>query len=73
MTVRTIPPIEELTPAQRIELMETLWKSMSDNRRDNKPPDWHRDYLNEREEAIADGTDEFIDVDEFEADLRRTL
>jgi hypothetical protein len=73
MTVQTIPPIEEMTPAQRIELMEALWKSMSESRGDNKPPGWHRDYLKDREEAIAEGTDEFIELDEFEADLRRSL
>jgi len=73
MTVQTIPPIEEMTPAQRIELMEALWNSMSQDPRDNKPPEWHSYYLKDREEAIADGTDEFIELDEFETDLRRML
>jgi hypothetical protein len=72
MNVQTIPPIEEMTPAQRIELMEALWKSMSESPRSSEPPDWHRDYLKDREKALAGGTDEFIELDEFEADMRRT-
>jgi nitrogenase molybdenum-iron protein alpha/beta subunit len=72
MTVQTIPPIDEMTPAQQIELMEALWKSMGENQRNIEPPDWHREYLEEREKAIVAGTDEFIDIDKFEADLRRT-
>lgn len=33
------------------------------------PPEWHRDYLKEREQAIADGDDFFISLDEFEEEL----
>lgn len=72
MTVQTIPDIEEMTPAQQIELMEALWKSMSE-RNLNKPPDWHREYLADRETAIANGSDSFISLDELEADLRSEL
>jgi putative addiction module component (TIGR02574 family) len=73
MTVQTIPSIEEMTPAQRIELMEALWKAMSKNPEKIDSPDWHREELEKREKALADGTDEFIDIDEFESDLRRRL
>ena len=69
MTVQTIPEIEEMTAAQQIELMEALWKNMSE-RNLNEPPDWHREYLANREKAIANGDDSFISVDEFEDDLR---
>jgi hypothetical protein len=73
MTVQTIPPIEEMTPAQRIELMEALWKSMDSHRLGVGPPDWHGEYLRDREKAIAEGTDEFVELDEFESELRRML
>ncbi len=73
MNVQTIPAIEEMTASQKVELMEALWKNMSLKRENVESPDWHRKYLEEREKAIADGTDSFIDLDEFESDLRRRL
>ncbi len=73
MTVQTIPEIEEMTAAQQIELMEALWKSMSERSINSEPPEWHRQYLADREKALARGEDSFITLDEFEADLRREL
>ena len=73
MTVQTIPAIEEMTAAQHIELMEALWKNMSERNVNNDPPGWHREYLADREKAIDNGEDSFISLDELEADLRTEL
>lgn len=72
MTVQTIPAIDEMTPVQQVELMEALWKNMSE-RDVIGPPEWHREYLAEREKALANGEDSFISLDHFEADLRTEL
>ena len=72
MTVQTIPAIDEMTPVQQVELMEALWKNMSE-RDVIEPPEWHREYLVEREKALANGEDSFVSLDEFEADLRTEL
>ncbi len=73
MTVQTIPDIDEMTPAQQIELMEALWKSMSERNVNGEPPEWHLKYLEDREKAVAGGNDEFISLDEFEKELRNEL
>lgn len=73
MTVQTIPDIDKMTAAQQIELMEALWKSMSEKNLNSSPPDWHREYLEDREKALAKGEDTFISLDEFEAGLRAEL
>ena len=70
MTVQTIPEIDEMTAAQQIELMEALWKNMSQKNLNGDPPDWHLNYLKDRERAIAEGKDSFISLDTFEDDLR---
>lgn len=70
MTVQTIPEIDEMTAAQQVELMEALWKNMSERNVNGEPPDWHREYLSDREKAIANGEDSFIDLDAFEEELR---
>jgi hypothetical protein len=46
---------------------------MSERNLNSEPPDWHRQYLKDREKALAEGEDSFISLDEFEADLRRNL
>lgn len=73
MTVQTIPEIDEMTAAQQIELMEALWKNMSERNINSDPPDWHLKYLNDREKAISEGEDSFISLDAFEDDLRNEL
>ncbi len=73
MTVQTIPDIDEMTAAQKIELMEALWKNMSERNVNSESPDWHRQYLADREKALASGEDAFISLDEFESDLRNEL
>jgi hypothetical protein len=73
MTVQTIPEIDEMTAAQQVELMEALWKSMSERNINADPPEWHREYLANREKAIANGEDSFITLDAFEDDLRSEL
>jgi hypothetical protein len=73
MPVQTIPEIEEMTAAQQIELMEALWKSMSERNLNSSPPDWHGEYLTSRERAFEAGADSFMSLDEFEADLRKNL
>lgn len=70
MTVQTIPPIDEMTPEQRVELMEELWKAMSSNPEETQPPDWHREVLEQRERALANGEDEFIPWDEAKEYIR---
>jgi hypothetical protein len=73
MTVQTIPEIAEMTPAQQVELMEALWKSMTERNLNSEPPSWHREYLADRENAVNHGEDSFISLDEFESELRAEM
>lgn len=70
MTVQTIPAIEEMTPLQKVELMEELWKSMSRNPELVESPAWHGEVLRQRDEALKNGTDRFISLDEAEKRIR---
>ena len=73
MTVQTIPSIEEMTQVQRAELMEELWIAMSRRPEDIEVPEWHLRILEERERAIANGEDEFIDFDVAMAEIRARI
>ena len=67
MSVQTIPAIEDMTASQKVELMEALWKNMSRNPEDIESPAWHGEILKQREEALKNGTDQFISLEEAEA------
>lgn len=60
-----------MTPAQKVELMEALWKNMSRNPEEVESPDWHRQVLEERERALASGEIEFMDWEEAKAYIRK--
>ena len=74
MTVQTIPTIEEMTPSQRVELMEELWKAMSRRPEDIEAPEWHLRVLEERERALANGETAFVDWEDAKLYIReRTI
>lgn len=71
MPVQTIPSIDEMTAAQRADLMEELWKAMSQSPEEIESPEWHRDVLLERERAVASGEIEFMDWEEAQTYIRQ--
>jgi len=73
MTVQTIPAIEDMTPGQRVELMEELWKVMSRRPEDIEVPEWHLRILEDRERSLANGEDAFIDLDVAMAEIRDSI
>jgi hypothetical protein len=71
MPVQTIPPIEEMTPNQRVELMEELWKVMSRRSEQVEPPEWHRTVLDERRKAVENGVAEYISWEDAKEQIRK--
>ena len=69
MEVRTIPAIEEMTPAQRVELMEELWRVMSKSPTESEPPAWHLSVLEERRQAVTNGDVEYLDFEDVKSRL----
>lgn len=73
MTVQTIPAIEDMTPAQRVELMEELWKAMSQRPEGYEPPERHRQILEERRRAVESGEIDYIDWEEAKLQIRSQI
>ena len=73
MTVQTIPAIEEMTPSQRAELMEALWKVMAQRPEEIESPDWHREVLEERRKAVENGEVEYIDWEVAKQQIRNRI
>ncbi len=57
-------PLEEMTIEDKIRAMETIWDDLCKNDENIVSPSWHKDILKEREKAIENGKEEFIDWSE---------
>lgn len=73
MDVKTIPPIEEMTVSQKVELMEQLWESMGRKNEDLEPRKWHGEVLEVRRQAVARGELDYVDWEEAKKGLRSRL
>ena len=52
---RTEFPITQLSFAQKLDLMETLWADMISQEKKLESPAWHEAVLNDREAALNAG------------------
>ena len=62
-------PLNELTVAEKLQLMEALWEDLSRNSDALESPEWHRELLEEREHRIASGEARFQDWEQAKADI----
>ena len=65
--------LQQMTKADKLRLMEALWKDLSREDADVSSPDWHREVLAERDRVIESGEESFIDWDTAKDKLRREL
>ena len=63
-------PLENLTLAEKLFLMERLWGELSRRPSDIPSPDWHGDILAERTRAVQEGRTTFQDWDAVKQRLR---
>ncbi len=53
--------IDRMTLAEKLRAMELLWDDLCRREEDIPVPQWHKDVLDERERAIAEGRAKFED------------
>jgi hypothetical protein len=67
-------PLDQMTVADKLSVMESLWADLSRFPRDLPSPDWHRDVLRERKRLVEEGQLQFLDwrqaIDELRAEVR---
>lgn len=52
--------IRAMPLAEKLEVMEMLWESLSSHEEDLEVPQWHQDLLDKRERSIESGEAKFI-------------
>jgi hypothetical protein len=73
MNPATIIPIDNLSVADKIVLMERLWDDLSRCPADVAPPGWHGNVLDKRRDAVLAGSAAFVDWDSAKQRLRERL
>ncbi len=62
-------PLERMTSRQKPDLVKSVDTGGSD---EGEIPQWHLEVLAEREKAIASGEMEFLPLDQFIEEVRKT-
>lgn len=73
MNTASTLPIETLTIAEKLLLMERLWDDLSRRPSDVPSPEWHGHVLSERSAALAEGRTAFVEWEAAKKRLRERL
>ena len=66
-----ILPLNEMTIAEKLRLMETLWDDLSRHDDEVEPPAWHLEVLRERQRQVTAGEAVYSDWEEAKERLFR--
>jgi len=64
-------PLDKMTLAEKLRLMETLWADLCRNEQQLESPAWHEQVLKEREERVRSGAEQFMDWEVAKEELRK--
>lgn len=66
-------PLDQMSLADKLELMEKLWADLSQRADELPSPNWHGDVLRDRKRLVDEGKLKFIDWDEAIAELKKEV
>ena len=65
--------LEKMTTGEKIRTMEELWDDLCKNPENIVSPEWHREELQQRENAVAEGKASFLDLETAKKKIREAL
>jgi len=66
-------PLEKMTIAEKLRVMETLWSDLTRNEEQFESPDWHGEVLRERAARVKQGKESFVDWETAKKQLRNRV
>jgi hypothetical protein len=66
-------PLDQMTIAEKLEAMESLWADLSKRPADLLLPDWHRNELAERRQLADEGRLQFVAWDDAISQIRKDI
>jgi len=62
--------IKDLSRAEKLRTMETLWDDLTHTDEELPSPEWHGEALDNAERAVASGEAQFVDLETAKQTLR---
>jgi hypothetical protein len=66
-------PLDQMSRAEKLQAMETLWADLTRDEAAFESPAWHENVLKHTEGLVREGKTDFVDWDNAKKDLRRRL
>jgi hypothetical protein len=66
-------PLEKMTIAEKLRVMETLWSDLSRDEAQLESPEWHGAVLRERAARVKQGKESFMDWETAKRQLRNRV
>ncbi len=66
-------PLDQMSVADKLQMMEKLWANLSQKPEQLPSPDWHREVLLERKRLADEGKLKFVDWDTAILEIRKEL
>jgi putative addiction module component (TIGR02574 family) len=66
-------PLSELTVAQKLHIMETIWDDLARHGEILESPDWHEEILKDRREGFAAGNATVAGWEEAKERIRKNV
>lgn len=60
----------DLSPAEKLQLVEDLWDDLAATPADIPVPDWHKEELARRKASLKDNPDSLVSWEEVKAQIR---
>ena len=64
--------IQQMSPTERLQTMELLWKAISHRPEEVQSPAWHEEVLAERTATIERGEAVFLTIDQLKERLNKS-
>ena len=65
--------VEKMSIEEKFQTMETIWDDLCKKADSISSPPWHEKVLNDRENAISNGDDVFIDLHSAKKNIENSL
>lgn len=72
-TMEVTLPLEKMTTAEKLRVMETLWRDLTRDEEQFESPAWHGEVLRERVKRVKQGKETFIDWETAKRQLRNRV
>lgn len=65
-----IAEIRQLPLSEKLQIMEAIWEDLRARAEDLPVPEWHKELLDARQDAVAEGREKVLDWDDAKRSLR---